>query len=345
MQGQVKVTPARWWHVPGLSRLIRDSRRERGERGAIVWAQSWSPSLGLLQSVWSAPVPRAPRSLVAEQDRRPVGLAQMRPRREPRNWDVVFLAVESARPPVTAGVVHPTSLGLAPDRRATRLLGELCDVGVELGAERLSARIREDGGRFEVFKQLGFSPVVREYTYFQPLAAAARHGRLAAPAGMRPQGRADAFGLAQLYQACTPKVVQMAEGKRSDTWDAQPGDLRWPLDRRPRLKRWVVERDGRKVGWLQVRNGRRRPHVLRIMVDESARDLNQALLDFALEYAAKHQATGAAIRVREHQETLTTVLEASGFYLVDDSLLMVKQLAVPVPAPQRHFAPALEKAV
>src|SRR5687767_13148024 len=137
MQGQVKVTPARWWHVPGLSRLIRDSRRQRGDGGAIVWAPSWSPSLGLLQSVWSAPVPGAPRSLVAEQEGRPVGLAQMRPRREPRQWDVVYLAVEHA------GDDAPTGLVFAPDRRATRLLGELCDAAVELGLERLFTRIRE----------------------------------------------------------------------------------------------------------------------------------------------------------------------------------------------------------
>jgi hypothetical protein len=338
MQGQVKVTPARWWHVPGLSRLIRASRRQRGDGGAIVWAQGWSPSLGLLQSVWSAPVPGAPRSLVAEQDGRPAGLAQMRPRHEPRQWDVVYLAVE----PVAAHA--PIGLAFAPDRRATRLLGELCDTAVELGTERLFVRIREEAGRFEVFKQVGFSPVVREYTYFRPIGvAAAAPGRLLAPAGMRPQQRADAFGLAQLYQACTPKVVQMAEGKRSDTWDASLGDSGWRLTKREHLKRWVVEHDARLVGWLQIRAGRRRPHLVRIMVDEASGQWHRALVDFALAFAAKHHGTGMAIRVREHQQALTTTLESSGFYLVDDSLLMVKQLALPVP--QRHFAPVLEKAV
>ena len=125
MQGHVKVSPARWWHVPGVAHLIRESRRQRfAGDGALVWAPRWSPSLGLLQSVWAAPVPgvHAPRSFVAEQEGKAVGLAQMRPRREPSQWEVMYLSVE----PEVGGAASPTGDGLprlrlVPDRRATRL--------------------------------------------------------------------------------------------------------------------------------------------------------------------------------------------------------------------------------
>src|SRR5919108_579773 len=140
MQAQVQVTPARWWHIPGLSRLIRGTRRarDRGSGGALVWAPRWSPSLGVLQSVWPAPLPGVPgpQSFAAEQGGRPLGLAQMRPRREPRHWEVVY------------------------------------------------------------------SPVEREYTYYQEQERAAAPPAAAVP-GLRPQRRADAFGLLQLYRAAT----------------------------------------------------------------------------------------------------------------------------------------------
>ena len=37
--------------------------------------------------------------------------------------------------------------------------------------------------------------------------------------GLRPQRAADSYGLLQPYQGSTPKLVQMAEGKRSRSWD------------------------------------------------------------------------------------------------------------------------------
>ncbi len=221
MQGQVKVVPARWWHVPALSRLIRDTRRRPGGEAAVLWFPQWSPTLGLIQSAWTAPVPgmAGPRSFVAESGGRAVGLAQMRPLEEPRQWEVVFLAVELPQA-VGRGAASaeggPAPLLFVPDRRAAHLLGELCDSGVELGAERIVARVEEGGGRYELFKQVGFSPVVREYDYFLPADEATGRrdagqggrrtappaaGRLvrAAPAvpGQHPQAGADGGGQTQ----------------------------------------------------------------------------------------------------------------------------------------------------
>ena len=363
MHVQLTVAPARWRNVAGLTRLIRESRRRRQEGAALVWTPRWSPTLGLLQSVWGPPVPGVPgpQSLVAEQDGRPVGLAQMRPRREAHQWEVVYLAVETppaeglASPNDGAAEVVPVPepderpaapVQLLPDRRVTRLLGGLCDAGVTLGAERLFARIPEDDERYHVFRQVGFTPVVREYTFFRDLSPKTRVPPQSPPSGaipgLRPQRRPDAYRVLQLYQECTPKVVQLAEGKRSRSWELPGGGLP-QFTRRAMARHWVVERDARLVAWLQATLERNGPHSLRLMVADKERELHDAMIAFALMQLAAQPAPGVVVRVREHQRLLISALEACGFEPVDEQILMVKQLAARVT--QHQFAPMLEKVV
>jgi hypothetical protein len=311
----------------------------------LVWASRWSPSLGLLQSVWPSPVPSmpGPRSFVAAQDGRPVGLAQMTPRREPQQWDVVYLGL--AAPPAADRDGLPP-LRLIPDRRATRLLGELCDASVELGATRLFARVAEDGEGYEMFRQVGFTPVVSEFTYFRETSTqrpAPAHGTIA---GLRPQRRADAFLLKQLYQETNPKVVQMAEGKLSTSFESAWTGLTGfggRLSRHARERRWVVERDSRLVAWLHASRQPRGPYVVRLMLDEREADLAQSLLDLALTEAAANPAPGVIVRVREYQHRVVRALEEAGFDLLEANVLMVKQLAIPALQPQ--FGRVLEKVV
>ncbi len=360
MQGQVQVAPARWWHVPGLARLIRETRRHRSDGGTVLWAPHWSPWLGLLQSVWTAHVPgvAGPRSYVAEHNAGAVGLAQMRPQCEPHQWEVVYLAVEqprasqAPRSPGRGVDGAPETLMLVPHRRAARLLGELCDAAVLLGAERIMALISEEGGHYELFKQIGFSPVVREFSYFRQGGTDADrprdNGQASEPvqptaiAGLRRQRRADAFGLLQLYQECTPKIVQMAEGKRSRSWDLPVEGFTRRLVRRREDDRWVVERDARKVAWLHLSRAGRGPHTAQLMVAPGAGDLIDPLLQLALAGASGQPAPGMLVRAREHQPELMTALEGQGFQPVESRLLMVKLLAAPV---RHQFVPALEKVV
>src|SRR5688572_6816463 len=266
MQRQASVVAARWWHLTGLSGLIRETRRRRAEDPdqpgqALVWQPRWSPSLALLQSVWSAPVPgvRVPLSFVADRDGKPVGLGQLRPRREAHQWEVAYLAVEA--PSYTATTTdggQVPNLRLVPDRTAARLLGALCDAAVVQGADRILARMSDGGGRYELFRQLGFSLAVREYSYFRALPSVEPTQRVSPDLVatrvrcLRPQRRADAHGFLQLYARNTPKMVQIVEGKRSQSWETTPVGLGKRLTRRSGVQRWVVERDGEKVGWLQI---------------------------------------------------------------------------------------------
>jgi hypothetical protein len=285
---------------------------------------------------------RAPLSYVAEHDGKAIGLGQLRPRTEPHQWEVVYLAVE---PPPSAGDVP---LRTIPDRNAARLLGALCDAAIAQHADRILARVSDEGGRYELFRQLGFSLAVREYSYFRALGTASASQGADVPAlakriaGLRPQRRADAFGVLQLYQDNTPKMVQMVEGKRSLSWDAVPVGLGKRLTRRSGILRWVVERDGRIVGWLQIQRQPRGPQQVRILVDERAGELNQSLVDFALDVLASGGG-GVLVRLREHQQRLISALESSQFFLVDAQLLMAKMLATPVLQPS--FGQVLEKVV
>jgi hypothetical protein len=136
------------------------------------------------------------------------------------------------------------------------------------------------------------------------------------------------------------------EGKRSHSWETAPVGLGKRLTRGSGVQRWVVERNAETVGWLQIQRLTRGPHQVRILVDERAAELNQSLVDFALDVlsgAGEPTAAGAMLRVREYQERLINALEASQFFLVDAQLLMAKMLATPVLQPQ--FGRVLEKVV
>lgn len=357
MQEHVKVTPAGWWHVRALWRLIRESRRGGAANGALVWAPRWSPPLGLLQSVLAPPLPgvSSPRSLIAEQGGSVVGLGQMRCGDEPGQWDVVYLAVAAhgeTRSGGRAGVSADRSPQRLTHRRATRLLGELCDAAMEVGAESVHARVSDEAERVHLFEQVGFSPVVREYTYYRPFSDdATTKTKSSVPAllpGMRAQTQADAYGVFQLYQRITPKVIQLAEAKRSQSWDMPSAGWAaagWGrrFGRQTRVKRWVVEQDTRKLAWLQLTIRQRGQHTMSLMVDSSAGDLHQPLIAFALAALSAQPAASVVSRVREHHHGLVGTLEANGFYLAEVHFLMVKQLAARVHQPQ--FARALEKVV
>jgi hypothetical protein len=292
-----------------------------------------------------------PRSFVAEVDRRPVGLAQMAPYREPTQWEVAYLAVEPSGGAcgATNGSEGASRSGHSPDRTAARLLGALCDAAVSLHATRLLARVAEEDGRYELFKRLGFSSAVREYSYYHALAdasppiAADAASLLAPVSGLRPQRRADTMSILQLYQASTPKVVQMAESKTTRSWPPATRGLGERLTRRPKVQRWVLERDARKVAWLQIEWQSRGPHQVRLMVDDETSHLTRPLLNFALRIAGTRPRNGVVVVAREHQSHLIAALEEAEFLLINAQLLMIKLLATPVLQPQ--FARALKKVV
>jgi hypothetical protein len=351
MQPDWTVATARWWHMPGITRLIRQSRRRRPSANvlaseALLWAPFWSPSVGLVQSVWGSRLPGVPTSSshVVELAGTVIGLGQCRPRADGRQWEVMFLAIAPNGVDV-AGV----SSGF-PDRRAQQLLGRLCDAAIERGAERIFAMVRDDGDGAAVLRQLSFSPVTRELTYVQPADSSLEGAGTPPPApvvGLRRQERSDAFGVHQLYRATTPPVVQLAEARRPQSWEPPRGRF----GALPRLarggpgRRWVVVRDDRIVGWAHLTVARRGAHHLSLMVDPSDPGLAVSLVGVAAEVARRTRVAPVFASIRDHQWPEREALEGIGFRPYETNVLMMKQLALVVPSARRNLAPAMERVV
>lgn len=355
MQPDWTVAPARWWHMPGLTRMFRRFGRRRypivdlpNTSEALVWAPFWSPSVGLLQSVWSGAVIGGfrTRSFVVDQGGRPIGLGQCRPRPESPHWEVVFLAVERT---VLSDDHAPETVGF-PDRRAVQLLGRLCDAAVERLGERIFATVRDQGEAVAVVRQLGFTPVAREQTYLLPSGLPLVRPDWP-PAGLRRQERADAVAIHQLYQQQTPPVVQLAEGLRVAAWEAprrpfgELGGLRVRLTRGRVTRQWVLSDGGHIEGWMRVTIARRGAHHLAVMIAPSRADLAPSLIASAVAFAHDVRSAPIIVRVRDHQWVERDAVEAIGFRSGDANLVMMKQLAIPVPTMRRSFAGALERAV
>ncbi len=375
MQPDWSVVPVRWWHMAGITRLIGRTRRRRlpvgspvDVREAILWAPRWSPSFGIVQSVWGAPVPGVPltRSLVVEQSGRVIGLGQAQPRGEPRHWEVVYLALGSGDDDAPA---PGASVSGYPDRRALQLLGRLCDAAIERHAERIFASVRDDNDAVAVFGQLNFVPVTREHTYVIPASmvvpamAAQDEGDavVRAPsgpdvAGLRRQERADAFGIHQLYRATTPPAVQLAEARRPQAWDPPRRTLGgWSLlgtRLSPRFsgRRWVVVTNHQTVAWMQLGLMRRGPHQLSLMINPMGdtpgkEGLAETMLALAIDHVRRSRVAPIVARVREHQWLECRAFENAGFWLSETHVLMMKQLALTAPTLRRQHVLLMERVI
>ncbi len=351
MQPDWTVATARWWHMPGITQLIRHSRRRPGAAGvaheAILWSPFWSPSVGLVQSLWGSRLPGVPATIshVVELAGTIIGLGQCRPRADARQWEVTFL---SLAPETIEMAVMPSGF---PDRRAQQLLGRLCDTAIERGAERIFAMARDDGDGAPVLRQLSFSPVTRELTFM--LAPSVPPDGVDNPPvlpmidGLRRLERSDAFGVHQLYRATTPPVVQLAEARRPQSWEpprARFGGLP-RLSRGVTGRRWVVVQEDRVVGWAHLSVARRGAHHLSLMIDPGDPSLASSLIAVATDAARRVRGVSVFASVRDHQWPEREALETAGFRLYESHVLMMKQLALAVPLARRNLAPAIERVV
>ena len=296
--------------------------------------RAWSPLWAAIRShppvagLW----PSSTRTFALWEGRRVIGFAQTTLRREPDQWEIMYLVLA---PPAGAG--SPPVVVAAAERRVAQLLSGICEAAEAEGTTRLFARLPEGSATVECFRRWGFDKVLTEHTYVAHIQA---HSTPPPRLDLRAQRPADAYPLWQLYRASTPAVVQTAEALSSRQWDLRlPLLPRWLLPHR-RARGWIVPGADRPLAWVQLAMEGYRSAVAEIMVDPDASDLVEDLLDYVVAQVGGGS-TLLTCTVREHQTALQFALEERGFGLAASSDLVVKRLAVPVF--QRGLAPILEK--
>jgi hypothetical protein len=149
---------------------------------------------------------------------------------------------------------------------------------------------------------------------------------------LRRWHRHDVWGLLRLYDASTPRRVQMAESLTSNEllYTLSGSGRSWSLPLvEPASIAFVHDRGVRLGGWIRLRFGRGGgPHQLWIMAHPDEPDIPQALVKFGLRVLAKEGARPVACQVREYDASVANALCAAGFTHNRTHALLVRHLTV-----------------
>jgi hypothetical protein len=149
---------------------------------------------------------------------------------------------------------------------------------------------------------------------------------------LRRWHRHDVWGLLRLYDASTPRRVQMAESLTSNEllYTLSGSGRSWSLPLvEPASIAFVHDRGVRLGGWVRLRFGRGGgPHQLWIMAHTDEPDIPEALVKFGLRVLAKEGARPVACQVREYDAGVANALRAAGFTHSRTHALLVRHLTV-----------------
>ncbi len=152
-------------------------------------------------------------------------------------------------------------------------------------------------------------------------------------AGMRLRSwrRQDAWSLLRLYDACTPRVTQLAESLTADELihTRAAGGRAWYLPViEPASAAFVHESGPLMSGWLRLRQGRgERPHRLTLLAHPDEPAVALSLLRFALRIFAADQPRPIVCSAREYETATINALRAAGFERQGAHALLVRHLA------------------
>jgi hypothetical protein len=353
------IRPVPYVDLPGIVRALDDRARARnGEFADFVVAPEIEEPRSGLAALLSAILPISPEALtwICEDHWRLLGLAQARKRPGAQAWDLAYLAAMAA----SAG---QTSLA-SPDDVLRELLQFALDAAVRAGVHRFFARVEEDRPELALFGKLGFQRYACDLDYWltsathglaalgseEPLEPIA-NGRSARSlvlrlvnevpflraqtpiepeVPLRPWHRHDGWGLLRLYDACTPKRVQLAEGLTSDelvhTRAAGGRTWRVPL-LEPAAHAYVHDQGARLSGWIRLRYGRGRvPHVLSLMAHPDDDDVALALLRTGLRLLAHEPPRPILCEVREYETHVVNALRTAGFEHTTTHALLIRHM-------------------
>lgn len=164
---------------------------------------------------------------------------------------------------------------------------------------------------------------------------------------LRRWRRHDAWGLLRLYDACTPRRVQLAESVTNDEFvhTRAGGGRTWRLPLlEPSDAAFVNDHGVRLGGWLRLRFGRGSlPHQLWCMAHPDEPETALALVRFGLRVLAREAPLPVVCQVREYEGPIIDALRAAGFEHVGSHALLVRHLTLR--ALRNREVPALEPRV
>lgn len=207
---------------------------------------------------------------------------------------------------------------------APPLVEYLCEQAGQKGVSRLFVRIPLDDPLIDVFRGQGF----RQYATESVLYAEAPEARSTEPpAGLRPARRPDDRLLYHLYRKVTPWGVAHLEAPTYRDWRA----LRSAPGQQEVIDRVEI------VGWCRVQKGSQaRPHTLWFMAlpEQGVAD---ELADHAI---VATDAQPAWCSLRHYDSHMIDALRGRGFSLLLTQALLVREIVVRVPLPERSLAPS-----
>jgi hypothetical protein len=369
--------------LPGIVHALdRRARAKQGAFANFVVAPDIEEPRSTLAALLSALLPITPNAStwICEDHWRLLGLAQAQRRPGAQAWDLAYLAAIAApggQPPV----IDPDdvlfellqfALDAAIQRGVQRFFARVeverpeLEIFGKLSFQRYAQELTywldsipsgldclaawaqaatEPGAQPGTQPEDG-APV--EYVGTTPLGTAS--AALEGPGEIRPDiplrrwHRHDAWGLLRLYDACTPKRVQLAEGLTSDEFihTRAAGGRTWffPL-LEPSCAAFVHDRGVRLGGWLRLRHGRgSQPHMLSLMAHPDDPGVSAALLRFGLRVLACDAPRPVFCQVRDYETAVVDALRVAGFQHIGTHALLVRHLTMR--ALRRREVPATE---
>ena len=197
------------------------------------------------------------------------------------------------------------------------------------GIERLFAGLPDSGPEVDAFCQAGFTPYAGEeiWRLAHPPAHPPRE-----PMGLiRPQRVSDLPALQKLCAAVIPQRVRQAEG-----------GISLAPDKGSTCQRYVLPGEHRDemVGMLTIWSGGS-GHWMRVLVHPDARHLAGDLVECGLSVLAGQSPRPVHTNVRKYESGIRAQLEATGFELEAERVLLVRQTTAWAKSAVPELAPAL----
>ena len=216
-------------------------------------------------------------------------------------------------------------------KAGTALLDYLCNEGLQRGVTRFLVRVSVGDAMADLFRARGFRPCVTEHAL---LAETIQPQPAVELTGWRPMRKEDQLGLYLLYRAVTPADVCDLHGITFKDWKQsfQQGWWTGSEVRAARQRQFVVEQV-QLAGWLGITpGGGGRPAVMGLMALPQPPSLLSDVIHKGLAYLAAHHAGPAWCTMRHYDQAAIQLLQQEGFEVIASQTVMVKDMAIKVPA-------------